>query len=512
VRIALVPLDERPVNTTLVSDIAAIAGATVLMPPAAALPRFREPGDCDAIAEWLRETSAVADAAVVSLDMLGYGGLIASRTTHDSARAVLDRIAVLERIHAERPELPIGALNVFLRASNSDNASEEPRYWSEYGRLLHRLGGSVHASWLEGSSRTSTPASVSEPLVPDAVRQDFARRRLRNHIVNLAGLDLAYAGHVSTLLLTADDTAPRSAGSAEQQLVDYWTTLSGPRDTVLIYPGADEVAAVMTARLLAHRHEISPSFTVTCVEEGGLDRVAPYENTPLATGVGRQVAAAGGRLEGSGADVRLVVHAPAPTGGDFYGTPPERTDPALLARTVREIATALDAGERVALADCRYPNGSDPALVEALRDAGLLLLLDAYGGWNTAGNTLGSTVAAAAVATIGRRTRTLDPAARERFLLHRLVEDYGYQARVRNDLLSELGEPAFEPPRGDDTAELTRHRLDDVLRDLTGSAGAWLVGAATFPWDRAFEVDLRIEHAEPAAGEAIGLRAAQRAT
>jgi hypothetical protein len=497
VQIALVPLDERPVNTSMVADIAAIAGAAVLVPPTGILPAFREPGDCDAIAEWLRQTSATADAAVVSLDMLGYGGLISSRTTHDPARTILDRIAVLEQIHAERPSLPIGALNVFLRASNADNATEEPQYWSEYGRLLHRLGGSVHESWLEASSRSSTPAVVAEPAVPDAVRHDFARRRLRNHIVNLAGLDLAHAGTVNTLLLTADDTAPRSAGSAEQQLVDYWTTLLGPRDNVLIYPGADEVAAAMTARLLAHRHQISPSFAVTCVEEGGLDRVAPYENTPLATGVGRQVLAAGGRLERSGADVRLVVHAPSPTGGDFYGTSPERTDAALLALTVDKIATALDAGERVALADCRYPNGSDPALVEALRDAGLLLRLDAYGGWNTAGNTLGSTVAAAAVATIGRRTGTLDPAARERFLVHRLVEDYGYQSTVRNALLSELGEQGFRPPDADDTAKLARRRLDGLLRELTGPAGGWRVGAATFPWDRAFEVDLRIDAAEP---------------
>jgi hypothetical protein len=498
VHVALVPLDDRPVNTSMVSDIAGIAGATIVLPPATALPRFREPGDCEAIAQWLRASSTDVDAAVVSLDMLGYGGLIASRTTHDPARTVLERIAVLEQIHAERPGLAIGAINVFLRASNSDNATEEPGYWSDYGRLLHRLGGSAHQAWLEHDAGAGTV----EAQVPDAVRQDFARRRLRNHIVNLAGLDLAYAGHVRTLLLTADDTAPRSAGSAEQQLVDYWTTLLGPRDNVLIYPGADEVAAAMTARLLAHHHEVSPSFAVTCVEPGGLDRVAPYENTPIGTGVGRQVKAAGGHLSTSSPDVRLVVHAPAPTGGDFYGTPPEPTGPALVLRTVEAISQALDGGERVSLADCRYPNGSDPVLVEALRDAGLLLRLDAYGGWNTAGNTLGSTVAASTVATVGRHTGTLDPVAQERFLLHRLVEDYGYQARVRNDLLAQLGEAAFRDPEGADTAELARRRLDDVLQEITGSAAGWRVGATTFPWDRAFEVDLRIDNThEPVSGD-----------
>ena len=494
-RIALLPLDDRPVNTTMVADIGHIAGATVMLPPITALPRFREPGDPDALGAWLQDAAGAGlDGAVVSLDMLGYGGLVASRTSHDTAAAVLARLALLEQIHAAHPSLPIGALNVFLRASNSDNASEEPDYWSDYGVLLHRLGGRVHDAWAD--SPPGAVPRVEEPLVPTDVRQDFARRRMRNHVVNLAGLELAHNGTVSTLLLTADDTAPRSAGSAEQSLVDYWTALLEPHDAVLIYPGADEVAAVMTTRLLSRHHDVVPTFTVTCVDPGGLERVAPYENTPLAAGVHRQVVAAGGRVVESGADVRLVVHAPSPTGGDFYGTVPDRTDPNLVAAIVEAVDAALAAGERVAVADCRFPNGADPALVEGLRDAGVLLRLDAYGGWNTAGNTVGSVVAAAGAAVVGRRTGTLDTEARQRFLFHRLLEDYGYQSRVRNELLDRPDpEALFAPGSAGETAAHVRERLDEVLRELSGSADLpWRAGAVSFPWDRAFEIDLRLEH------------------
>jgi hypothetical protein len=495
VRVALLPLDERPVNTTMVADIGRIAGAMVLLPPTTALPRFREPGDTDALGAWLAHVVDEGLAgAVVSLDMLGYGGLVASRTSHDTAAQVLARLSLLERIHAAHPTLHIGALNVFLRASNSDNASEEPDYWTDYGRLLHRLGGRVHEAWTD-SPPGSVPR-VEEPLVPADVRQDFARRRMRNHVVNLAGLELAHNGTVSTLLLTADDTAPRSAGSAEQSLVDYWTTLLEPHDSVLIYPGADEVAAVMTTRLLSRHHDVVPTFTVTCVDPGGLERVAPYENAPIATGVHRQVVAAGGRVVESGADVRLVVHAPSPTGGDFYGTVPDRTDPALVSAIVETVDMALAAGERIAVADCRFPNGADPALVEGLRDAGVLLRLEAYGGWNTAGNTVGSVVAAAGAAVVGRRSGMLDPDAQQGFLLHRLLEDYGYQARVRNELLGRPDHEAlFLPGSAGDTAAHVHERLDEVLRELGGSTDLpWRVGAVAFPWDRAFEIDLRLEH------------------
>src|SRR5665647_1573227 len=149
-RIALVPLDDRPVNTELVRDVAAIAGATVDIPPAPLLPDYRTAGDAEAIGAWLLDLSRGAlDAAVISLDMLGYGGLIPSRTSHDALRVVLQRIAVLESIHEERPAVRLGALNVFLRASDSNSASEEPEYWAEYGRLLHSLGAQAHRAWLD---------------------------------------------------------------------------------------------------------------------------------------------------------------------------------------------------------------------------------------------------------------------------------------------------------------------------------------------------------------------------
>jgi hypothetical protein len=495
-RAALVPLDDRPVNTDMVRDIADIASATVALPPRELLPDFRTPGDPEGLGTWLLDACAGGlDAAVVSLDMLGHGGLITSRTSADPLREVLRRIAVLERLHEERPEVRLGALNVFLRASDSNSAVEEPEYWTDHGRRLHALGARAHAAWVEQLGQG--PATVTAEALPAAVRRDFALRRLRNHAVNLAGLELLHSGTVQALLLTADDTAPFSAGSAEQLWVDYWRTLLGPHDDLLVYPGADEVAAVMTARMLSLHHRSTVSFEVRCVEAEGLGRVAPFENVPIGTTVTRQVAAAGGRLTTGEADVVLVVHAPSPEREDHVEGRPARTDPALVAATVEAVAAALAEGRQVALADCRWPNGGDPTLVEALRDAGLLLQLLAYGGWNTAGNTIGSVVAAAAAAVLGQRTGTLRPEAQQRFLLHRIVEDYGYQSVSRTELLSRgygYGDLTLHGPRGDAEAALVRERLDGILCEVLGAdAGTWRVSSVGFPWRRTFEIALRLD-------------------
>jgi hypothetical protein len=500
--LALLPLDDRPVNTGMVAEIAAIAGASVLLPPPELLPHFRTAADPRVLGSWLTEVCAAGvQGAVVSLDMLGYGGLIASRISHDSLQQVLTNLSVLEEIHRRHPDLHVGAVNVFLRASNSNNASEEPEYWTQFGTDLHALGDKAHRAWLDQSG--TGPTDVGDDRVPVEVRRDFALRRLRNHSVNLAGMSMLHSGVVQTLLLTADDTAEFSAGSAEQAVIDYWRTLMGPQHKLLVYPGADEVAAVMTARLLSLHHGTSVSFSIDCPEPDGLARIAPFENVALKTTASRQIRAAGARVTASDADVRLVVHAPCPDGGDHYGSRPQPTNPALIAATVQAVGAALDRGERVAVADCRFPNGADSALIAGLRDAGLLLRLLSYGGWNTAGNAMGSTVAAAVTAVVGERAGTLSAEAQHRFLLTRLVEDYGYQSVVRAELMARghgYDEIDLYGERGQQAADWVRTRLDQVLAGLLGEDDAkWQVRSVGFPWGRPFEIGLQVAPVEATA-------------
>lgn len=85
------------------------------------------------------------------------------------------------------------------------------------------------------------------------------------------------------------------------------------------------------------------------------------------------------------------------------------------------------AGTPVAIADIAYPNGADPLVIEMLLESDCPVRpaeLAAYGAWNTAGNTLGTTVAQAILSMFAGD----DPeriAAQQRFLTHRFLEDWG---------------------------------------------------------------------------------------
>ncbi|HLS14085.1 MAG TPA: DUF4127 family protein [Beutenbergiaceae bacterium] len=499
-RIAYLPLDERPVNTDLVRDIATLSGGQLLLPPEELLPNQREAGDADALGEWLRTIigQEQVDTVVVSVDMLAFGGLIPSRTSADDVREALGRLEVLTSVKQSLPQVPIHGVSLVMRASDSYSAGEEPEYWSSYGRDLHAYGGARHRDFLNRAALVDDQATTAAgQAIPTDVLLDFTHRRLRNHLVNLTAIDMAARGIFDTLVITSDDTATRSAGSLEQIWLQNWSRVLPGAGDVAFYPGADEVGAVLLARAMTESAGDPVRLAPVCPEPEGWSRVAEFENMPLDQATIRQIHAAGGvSAEAADAEVVLVVHAPAPAGfGRGSGQMgADGQDP--VHRTVAAVAEHLGAGRRVALADVRYSNGSDTGLLHHLEQAGLVGQLWAYGGWNTAGNTTGGVVATAVAGVLASRAGQVDQSAVQRLLLHRILEDHEYQGVLREQIRARLHGQGVLDDLGDRfpsgqveaaVAEEIRGRLQAAADRLSGP-GRWTLRDVHLPWHRLFEV------------------------
>src|SRR5699024_3300732 len=125
--------------------------------------------------------------------------------------------------------------------------------------------------------------------------------------------------------------------------------------------------------------------------------------------------------------------APDPDRHDMFRGYPENPDPDAAEATVELVRRSLDAGSRVALADVRYPNGADAELLKRLAAEGLLEQLEAFGAWNTAGNTIGSVISLCVAGEAGRASGRFDAEASRRALLTRLLDDYAYQSVIRSE-------------------------------------------------------------------------------
>jgi hypothetical protein len=347
------------------------------------------------------------------------------------------------------------------------------------------------------------------------VWDDVLAIRSRTHAVNLAAIDLVERGVIDTLILNQDDTTTWGLNVAERARLEAETARRRLDRRVLVYPGADEVTQALIARLACQVHGKRPLVAPFFASRSGAAVETSYEDRPLGDLVAMHLRAAGAVLAPPGLepDWWLAVNSPSRAQGrggaalsltlDGHGLLSAGQREAIeaseaevqgldrsIAGFVDTIQALLSRGRLVSVADVAHSNGADDELMTELEGGGCLEGLAGYGGWNTAGNALGSAVALGSIAWLGGNEAALRTAVTARYL-----DDWLYQARVRTRLIlepdfHEYGYGKFLPP-----GQLSR---------ATGLAESWLnqeledsnlpyaVKNLQLPWQRLFEIGYRL--------------------
>src|SRR5699024_4373784 len=121
-KIAYLPIDERPCNVDMVQRIADSSSDIELVTPGLQLlGKKKAPADTKKLWEWIQSEVPNVDALIISMDMLLYGGLLPSRLhhmTYEQGEVWMDR---LRKLRAEHPYVPIYASNVIMRTPKYDS-------------------------------------------------------------------------------------------------------------------------------------------------------------------------------------------------------------------------------------------------------------------------------------------------------------------------------------------------------------------------------------------------------
>ena len=253
--LAAVPVDARPVVRSQVQELVACAGWDLRMPPVAMLGHLRQPGERDALRDWLQAQGPGVDGFVISLDMLVYGGLVPSRFIEDDLQALRKRLLLLQEIRAQWPTKPIFAFAATMRISNNNVAEEEKAYWSQFGTAL--WAWSFHtdrASQVGDSLQAAQILAQAQQLaqqIPAAIQRDYVRTRQRNFQITQQALQAVRDGVITRLVLPQDDTAEFGMNVAERRQLQQLVQALGIESQVAIYAGADEVMHTLCARLVS---------------------------------------------------------------------------------------------------------------------------------------------------------------------------------------------------------------------------------------------------------------------
>jgi hypothetical protein len=491
--IVALPVDGRPAVRSQVQALVACAGWQLRMPAVSALGHFRQAADRDALAQWLMDEGDAADAFVLSLDMLVYGGLVPSRFVPHTLQDLKRRLAVVEALSARWPHKPVFAFAATMRISNNNVADEEKPYCAQHGRALWAWSYHGDRAAVTGDAASATLAREAEASIPAAVREDYFATRQRNFEITRCALRLVQRGVIDRLVLPQDDTAEWGLNIAERRALQAEVATLGVQERVAIYPGADEVMHTLCARLVSQlegrpplRIAVAPSDPTHVNELHAL-----YEDRPVLESVASQVQAVGAVLtdDESTADVLLALHTQGTAQGDHAMQRALPQAVPVAADWLAQLSAWQGTGKPLLLADLAYANGGDPALLVhlgTLKQPGALPLPQAYAGWNTASNSLGSLLATAVLA----QGRWHENAAREALAL-RLLEDGLYQGLLRQTLRD-----AIDESRATHADLLAAARAAVIAPANTWAAAQGLgfnVADVSLPWGRSFEIDLHLE-------------------
>jgi hypothetical protein len=459
-------------------------------------------------------TKQEPDAVIVSLDSLLYGGLITGRRSLEDLPTImarLDRVKKWKTLSA-RP-LIIMAQSSIMRISDNYDNSEEKEYWSQFGREIFEWSACLHRL-AKGEKPTAGVLESLERRIPAEVRQDYLDTRRRNFAVNMTLLKNMGARqnqrYLDYLIFSQDDSGQYGLNVSEKERLIATSGQLGVTDKVAVYAGADEVLMTLLARLLiaegVSKNPLSAPGAVVYFSPAGCSTVASrYEGQDIGTTVATQIQAAGLKMTtgtkddatAGGADNRaiggntftLIIHGPSERQGDHINLPglPDlgHVD---TSQTVAETLGLIErAHDKVLIADVAYANGGDPKLVEALlKRPELLTKINSYGGWNTTGNTMGSTLAVAIAYWFARMASAASDKedmseAHKQCLFVRFVDDWAYQACVREQL---GGEPSTQK-----LAELIGPYIGQINSALAIEPSVRL----SFPWKRTFEIEIGFE-------------------
>jgi hypothetical protein len=487
--IALLPLDDRPCNTRFVSEIGAIGGASLLLPSRAHLGRFNSPGEPAALQAWLEALPAV-EALIVSVDMLAYGGLVASRKTKTDLETALERLEVLAKWRQSHSTTPIYAFNILMRlAITMDSDAAVPHYYNvmRFARLA------------DEATRFPSPEIQAEledvrSKLPADLLTEYLGARARNHAVNLAMVDYLANGTFDYLLVTQEDCTQFGLHRREQDEILARVQELGASDRFSLHPGADEAALT----LLAQHWQTGISFQIDWSDEKHKRDIAVFEDVPYEDALHSHIESMGGQIAAEAAiekaDCLLFVN--APVGGsqkdEHEGEKAARA--AKITGFCDRIAAALDGDVPVALCDVAFPNGADDVLLSLLEKRGLLGKLSAFGGWNTAGNTTGTVLAQCAALFQAKYSDQAKELNRQ-FVFERLVDDWGYQSRVRAQIEATARERGFSPLNMNGKSvgieAIAREELREFAGEIATQFGVEVQQLdVALPWGRTFEVEV----------------------
>jgi len=521
VKIALIPLDNRPVSYTLPEQIASLnKNIEFFTPPREFLGDLINYSQIDKILQWIDNLlkQEKIDYIVVSLDTIAYGGLIPSRRLNIPAEKIISNLNMFRNIiEKNKTKAEIYGFSSIMRISDSYVNEEEKDYWDKFGKeifkysyLKHKIDVLYcHCEQNEVICHASSQAPSSDEqifqevknMIPPEILDDYLKTRERNFSVNRFYLSWTEENFLDYLVFSKDDTGQFGLNIQEAEALEAEMQDKKLSENATILTGADEIPSDLVSKAIANNFykiviaknettaqsqffkkiKIFPVFST----KNGKNVISRYEDKTIFESISGQIKLCGGEVADSQeqADMILLAHTPENVQNDhclkIYAEPENKAAIIFCEDFIK------NSFKPVIIGDISCANGGDNLLMlKLLADCELINKIYGYAGWNTTGNTLGSVISIGISRFIAEKTGNFDLNNFKKTLLVRLCDDWAYQTVIRQKIRA-ITDFADRKTLKEELVPLVLNLAKKIEYNLTELV-------LDFPWDRTFEVEIII--------------------
>ena len=499
-KVLLVPLDSRPPCGQLVADNGRTAGIEIILPPSETMDFYTLPGDTSKMRKWLYDEIKNCDEAIISIDQLLYGGLIASRNKTIKDEDITALAEYLKKLHGDNPNIKIHAFSILPRMNPPDFVEkyQDRKKLMEWSRLVHKYDDNP-------LSETAEKIQILEREIPSEQIKAYTEIYNRNLRLNCLLANLVADGTLEDLTFGQDDGEVYSLPNLKlKEFMHYLHKNQIAKDKLAILHGADEVALSILTNIISR----SNSFKV----------YVDYSSEKAATKVMPYMAI----CNQDTAHERLNFH------HDVIVSTPEEADYILFISATDEetmdrrrynaekLLDYQQRGKPVALVDLSKNFIAQEALLPILIKEGYPVnSLIAYAGWNTVSNSVGTAISQAKIyLTALNQGLEQDSVVYSNLnnLNNRICEDYYYLKDVIDLVNINLKKKGYSNVYDLDLEHNYKWAVDmmeaamnqRLVQYKTSDAFAksfWLKNteytvtnmqiSSYFPWPRTFEINLK---------------------
>jgi len=432
--ILLVPLDSRPVCSTMVQKLGRIVGLNVIVPPKELLDNYRHPANRKKLYEWLNNNISHYQKAIISADILLHGSLLQSRQTTVTPKEQQKFLQGLQKLRQENGmHTAIDIFSIIPRLLVSDELL--PDRWYQFHLMRY-------SQLLDITEINNDPYMTKELLeyqnkIPNNILAKYLALFKNSHQFNLALLEAARKQQSQVpfnIIIGQDDASPFGLPHRNAlQLQKFMQHEKLQHHTSITY-GADEIASLLLTRYYLQQQKWQPKVYLQFATPNTEFMHMPYMAVSTGAAIRNQLQFVGAAItdDYQAADVILYIHC-----GDEKHLPQKQQ--------VQAISNILAQNKRLALVDLSANFNAEEMLLPYLLDEKVPVNhLCAYAGWNTFSNSSGTAIAQSLLFT--GRLYELQKAKSEpqqiaalyaqnlQFTIERMVEDYYYQKKLHPQL------------------------------------------------------------------------------